>query len=179
MLCASSAVGCREFPVPAEADADLACGPAPSNCSIVHPTNETCGSTLCGEFYVCQCIEDLGEWAVTIYDCYCFDCTPVTQQHCEQGEKCGQLVESGDPFLAKTTCLPNGTRGDGDPCSFGEPGATTGFDDCVAGYHCNDGTCAQICAPESPDQCQGKGESCITDTYKFGDEFGVCAFEPR
>jgi len=57
-------------------------------------------------------------------------CDPVIQSGCEPGEKCSYLVESREPFLARTTCVPDGNAQLDGSCQFGEPGPSTGFDDC-------------------------------------------------
>ena len=61
-------------------------------------------------------------------------CNPVTQAGCEAGEKCAQLVQSDDPFLASTACVPDGSVTDGGACTRGAAGQATGYDDCVAGF---------------------------------------------
>ena len=67
-------------------------------------------------------------------------CNPVTQAGCEAGEKCAQLVESEEPFLARTACVPDGSVTAGGACTRGEAGAN-GYDDCVAGFDCLNGVC--------------------------------------
>jgi hypothetical protein len=103
-------------------------------------------------------------------------CNPVAQTGCAAGEKCGYLVESDDPFLARTTCLPDGTVPEGGDCVRGEAGAT-GFDDCVAGFHCRSGICAEICTI-NPDSCPVGAALCQRYNQTFEDDpngnIGVC-----
>ncbi len=107
-------------------------------------------------------------------------CNPVTQAGCEAGEKCAQLVESADPFLARTACVPDGTVAEGQACTRGEAGAATGFDDCAAGYDCTNGVCTEICDVGPPDGCRADGEAfgegsfCTLYEGLFTDEIGVC-----
>lgn len=116
-------------------------------------------------------------------------CNPVTQAGCEADEKCAQLVESGPteanpeaPFLAKTACVPNGTVPEGGACTRGEPGATTGFDDCVGSYSCISGVCSPICNVGPPDSCRVDGQPATEGSYctLFSDLFddidltGIC-----
>ncbi|MCP4446283.1 MAG: hypothetical protein GY811_13200 [Myxococcales bacterium] len=109
------------------------------------------------------------------------ECNPVTQAGCETGEKCAQLVESAEPFLARTTCVPgDGEVGEGNACTPGVPGAETGFDDCVAGYTCINSVCTEICDVGPPDGCRADGEAFGEGSYctlyegLFTDTIGVC-----
>ncbi len=107
-------------------------------------------------------------------------CNPVTQAGCATGEKCGQLVESEDPFLARTACVPDGSVTTGGACTSGAPGATTGFDDCVAGNECLNGVCTTICDTGPPDGCRsedeafGEGSYCTLFADLFTDNIGLC-----
>ncbi len=99
-------------------------------------------------------------------------CNPVTQAGCEADEKCAQLVESAPteanpdaPFLARTDCVPNGTVPEGGACTRGEPGATSGFDDCVGSYSCISGACSPICNVGPPDSCRVDGQSAAEGSY--------------
>jgi len=152
------------------------CGPMPVSCNADSPTCDG----RCGEFYYCDCNRDSGRWGETILDCWCFDCNPVTQSGCEAGEKCAQLVESAHPFLARTTCVPDGNMSEGSVCSDGEAGEATGFDDCLGGYDCTDGLCAEICDVGPPDGCRsdseafGEGSYCTIYDGLFANQTGVC-----
>ncbi len=108
-------------------------------------------------------------------------CNPVTQQGCEAGEKCGTLIESDMPVLARTACVPNGSVPPGGMCTVGDPGATTGFDDCEAeadqGFECVNGTCNEVCS-RSPNSCASG--ACVLFEGLFDDvgdgmSTGVCA----
>jgi len=108
-------------------------------------------------------------------------CNPVSQLGCGPGEKCAQVVESESPFLAHTTCVPNGDVEIGEPCEQGDPGPF-GFDDCEAGLACN-GICVGICSvgpPQSKQNCgDPQDESCVLFQNTFDDvgnsDIGLCA----
>lgn len=108
-------------------------------------------------------------------------CNPVTQQGCESGEKCASLIESADPVLVRTACVPNGTVEVGGACTVGEPGAN-GYDDCEAasgqGNECINGICTEVCST-SPNTC-GTGFVCVLfdglfDDVGDGGSTGACA----
>jgi hypothetical protein len=104
-------------------------------------------------------------------------CDPVQQTGCAEGEKCARLVISApDPFLARTDCVPDGDVAIGEACENGEPGETTGFDDCAAGGQCFNGLCLQICTG-SPETCS-EGFGCGFPVNFFDDidsaRVGVC-----
>lgn len=104
-------------------------------------------------------------------------CNPVTQTGCEAGEKCAQLVESEEPFLARTACVPDGDVEAGGECMRGEAGPM-GYDNCAAGLACN-GVCVAICNVPQQMGCSAD-ESCVlyTDTFDDvgdGSTVGLCA----
>lgn len=101
-------------------------------------------------------------------------CNPVAQTGCQADEKCSQLIESDNPFLARTTCVPDGNVPNGGMCMDGTPGPTTGYDDCAAGNLCTGGTCLEICT-QAPDSCP-QGEACVpyADTFDDLDGVGMC-----
>lgn len=101
-------------------------------------------------------------------------CNPIAQTGCQPGEKCSQLVESDAPFLAVTTCVPDGNVPNGGMCTEGTPGPNTGYDDCVAGNLCTGGECLEICG-QLPDSCPA-GESCVpfANTFDDLDNVGLC-----
>jgi len=108
-------------------------------------------------------------------------CNPVSQMGCDADEKCAQVVENIDPFLARTACVPAGPKKAGQMCESGEPGPM-GYDDCEAGLACN-GVCVGICSvgpPEQKQNCQTpKDESCVLFQNTFDDvgnmDVGLCA----
>jgi hypothetical protein len=106
-------------------------------------------------------------------------CNPVTQAGCDAGEKCAELVESEEPLLNRTTCVPNGTAAEGETCSRGAAGVETGFDDCVSGQSCLNGTCSPICSA-NPDSCReaseafGEGDYCTLFADLYSDNVGLC-----
>ncbi len=104
-------------------------------------------------------------------------CDPVTQEGCDDGEKCAQLlVAVGPPELNRTDCVPAGAVELGEPCELGAPGDATGFDDCVSGSQCVNGVCRPICS-SPPDTCD-EGFSCSFFVDLFDDimtaDVGVC-----
>jgi hypothetical protein len=80
-------------------------------------------------------------------------CNPTTQAGCDFGEKCGYILESEDPFLIRYACVPEGPALPGESCSRGLTGGC-GFDDCIAGFHCIENTCARLCNAGPPDSCR-------------------------
>ncbi len=171
------------------------CGKPPRQCSWGAPPgnydSSQCGSTQCGDWYECTCNRATESWSAIALDCFCSDppsaepCAPVAQTGCQDGEKCGQLVESSDPFLARTSCVPDGTMTEGQPCTQGEAGTATGYDNCSSGYHCSDNFCTRICS-EVPDTCRsddegfGDGAYCTKHVGIFDALIGLCesACEP-
>jgi hypothetical protein len=107
------------------------------------------------------------------------ECNPVTQAGCAGGEKCAQLVESNDPFLARTACVPEGGLLVGEDCTRCD-GGQGGYDDCSAGSHCLGGTCSEICDQGPPDSCRSASEGPFDGTYctpfadLFSDQVGLC-----
>lgn len=104
-------------------------------------------------------------------------CDPVNQTGCAEGEKCARLVISnGDPFLARTDCVPDGDVAVGDACEDGAPGETSGFDNCAAGGQCFNGLCHEICSG-APETCSD-GFGCGFPVNFFDDienpRIGVC-----
>jgi hypothetical protein len=79
-------------------------------------------------------------------------CNPITQQGCAEGERCTFVRFCVVPAGGQTDCVPDGTVEEGGACVAGIPGPDTGYDDCVRGAICVDGTCHSICAIE-PDTC--------------------------
>lgn len=102
-------------------------------------------------------------------------CDPVDQGGCDDGEKCGNRIESEDPLETVDECLPEGDVGVGEACDLvGEPEAGEGYDDCEAGLTCSLGECRAICEFEDGAACGGD-ERCVPVGSFFGDEIGFCA----
>ncbi|MCP4445042.1 MAG: hypothetical protein GY811_06815 [Myxococcales bacterium] len=107
-------------------------------------------------------------------------CNPVTQVGCQAGAKCAEVVVSEEPYLTQTTCVPDGTVTQGGACTKGAPGPSTGYSDCVAGYECIGGLCAEICTSaggdtcRTPDQGFGEGGYCTIYANLFSDDIGLC-----
>jgi hypothetical protein len=99
-------------------------------------------------------------------------CNPVTQTGCNSGDKCAQVVQSATPFVAQTTCVPNGVVAAGSACTAGAPGAT-GYDNCAAGLDCSGGVCSEICGQGPPDTCSGSSSGCVQFEDLFDDVAGV------
>lgn len=98
-------------------------------------------------------------------------CDPVSQTGCAIPYRCTQIVESAEPLLVRTLCVPDGSVGLGDACVVGALTAT-GFDDCAAGGYCLDGLCTEICA-EDPDSCVG-AQLCLPSPNVFDGGIGLC-----
>ncbi|MBT8491801.1 MAG: hypothetical protein KJO07_01965, partial [Deltaproteobacteria bacterium] len=72
-------------------------------------------------------------------------CNPVSQQGCAAGEKCASVNVQDTPRIVQTLCVPDGTVAEGGECATGEPGPTTGFDNCIGGGECVFGECRPVC----------------------------------
>jgi hypothetical protein len=89
-------------------------------------------------------------------------CNPLLTaglQGCDPGLKCTWIaVGAGTGQLG---CVADGTVATGGSCVRGTDGATTGFDNCVAGQICVAGTCTDICGFDGSAiaGCEG-GSSC-------------------
>ena len=106
-------------------------------------------------------------------------CLLLTQQGCEQGEKCANVVVSLSPLLHHTDCVPNGTVDLGGACDTCS-GNQLSYDNCRAGAHCREGVCKEICEL-SPDTCRtpetffDEGSHCQLYAGLFVDAtHGVC-----
>ncbi len=106
------------------------------------------------------------------------ECNPVAQTGCDPGDKCTWIVESADPYLAYTGCTTDGDKDLNEACTSPD----TGADDCMAGYYCLSGTCAEICntaAMRAQGSCPD-GYACGTYNQLFEDmgdgAVGICDF---
>jgi len=99
-------------------------------------------------------------------------CTPLPQLNCHAGEKCTFIVESREPYLGRTDCVPEGTVHEDGACTVNE---TTGYDDCAAGLFCAGGVCTEICSAETNASCD-PDESCTLDPAVFAEwsDVGLC-----
>jgi len=94
-------------------------------------------------------------------------CDPLTQTGCAAGEKCTNI---GNLAVSKVGCAPVGTAEVGCPCSLGQEGPFTGYDDCVAGSVCTSGpgasvgsrVCRPICGLQGAAPTCGGGTTCVT-----------------
>lgn len=100
------------------------------------------------------------------------ECNPVVNTGCGPNEKCSKLNQTDT--LARTTCVPDGTVERGGACEWGEPGATTGYDNCLATNYCRNGICREIC-DSAPDSCSSGNCVQIYNTFDETDGVGVCA----
>ncbi len=176
-------VGCGESDV--ERCGERPTGPAyPADSSY-----SECGISVCGGFYEYICHPGDTSWATYVQDCNCgpqtpqppsMVCNPVTQAGCSFGEKCASLVLTESPWLSQVACVPDGAETAGQPCSDGEAGQLTGYDNCTAGYDCFESQCRAICQ-RAPDSCDGTsqtdgalGEACASLGGHLGENAGVC-----
>lgn len=82
-------------------------------------------------------------------------CWPA-QDGCDRGLRCGRVIANANPLLSHLQCVPIGTVPVGGSCDTGTPGEHTGYDDCVPGAVCLNGTCERFC---------GAAADCAPDEY--------------
>ncbi len=104
------------------------------------------------------------------------DCDPVAQTGCAPGEKCAQRIVTVEPWLASTTCVPDGTLDANESCDP-DFASDSGYDECRAGLVCigfpgAKGACVPICDQSNP-SC-GDGE-CVGFFQLFDDHPGTGA----
>ncbi|HVV84762.1 MAG TPA: hypothetical protein VHE35_16970 [Kofleriaceae bacterium] len=118
-------------------------------------------------------------------------CDPLAapgHQGCDAGKKCSAVIlpashESMCPDNIVMGCVPAGDKAIGARCTWGPPGTTTGFDDCVAGALCaSDTTCRDVCGfGDGPDDACTGGLTCFPQAGRFEPEmggdpkYGICA----
>lgn len=83
-------------------------------------------------------------------------CDPITQAPCDTGQRCAWVRIT--PELGAARCVPSGAVAEGDPCTSGPDGETTGYDDCARGLTCASGVCREICSFSAPTPCGAEGE---------------------
>jgi hypothetical protein len=77
-------------------------------------------------------------------------CSLITQMGCASGRKCTWVhatdpdPATGDPGIGADSCVPNGTVELGGQCTY-RAAQDGGYDNCVRGTVCVDGTCKAIC----------------------------------
>jgi hypothetical protein len=86
-------------------------------------------------------------------------CDPATQAGCDAHQKCTWVTISLMPAVGNAACVPDGTAPIGAPCTQGPPGEATGYDDCVKGGICLNGSCVSLCTNSPNDTC-GTGLVC-------------------
>jgi hypothetical protein len=99
---------------------------------------------------------------------------------CGDGQKCTWVTISDDEQnpLGRIACVRDGDKPVGAACTMGDPGETTGFDDCVAGSYCLGGVCEEICTT-SPNSCPADS-FCSNYARLFtgtSPQLGVCDFK--
>jgi len=98
-------------------------------------------------------------------------CDPVLQVRCSDGEKCSWLRIDTPNNLGSLWCVPDGSVAAGDACEYGPDGESSGYDDCVAGAICIDGTCRAICSASS-DGCTAPS-TCVVHPEVFAGASGI------
>ncbi len=176
--------------VPSEPDAQTCIAPeinCGGNCIDPQSNPDFCGASTCED--PLSSGEDCGE-GFTCTDGSCAEfvceslggggsgsCNPVTQTGCAAGEKCAQIVENLEPFVARTDCVPEGGVPVGQSCSRCD--GELGYDNCAAGSHCSNGSCSEICNVGS-DTCRSGNEGPFEGSYctlfqgVFTDSIGLC-----
>ncbi len=99
-------------------------------------------------------------------------CNPVANTGCGPGEKCSKLNQTDT--LSRTTCVPDGDVPRDGMCEWGEPGPSTGYDNCEATNYCRNGICREIC-DSAPDSCSSGNCVQIFNTFDEAEGVGVCA----
>jgi len=72
-------------------------------------------------------------------------CNPLDHAGCAAGERCAWVRVSMLLGAGELRCVPAGPVAEGDACTVGPDGETTGFDDCARGLHCVSGACRRVC----------------------------------
>lgn len=104
-------------------------------------------------------------------------CDPIAQTGCATGEKCTWITIDSTNDLGNLGCAPDGAAATGEACTQGADGQTTGFDTCVHGDICINGSCEAVCTV-SPDSCDSS-TSCSVYTGLFtgaSPALGACDF---
>ncbi len=104
-------------------------------------------------------------------------CDPLAQLGCGDGQKCSYFIDSAEPLVGHTDCVPAGDLGDGAACTDAAH-TGTGYDLCASGLFCIDGSCTEICDREADDECDST-ESCtgVAGVFDDRDHVGLC--QPR
>lgn len=109
-------------------------------------------------------------------DAFAGPCDPINQTNCNAGEKCTWITIDQDTAEGVVGCVPDGTVPLAGACTRGPDGATTGFDDCVAGSYCIQGACQTICT-QAPDSCDANGSCTLyAGAFTSSGNMGTCAF---
>lgn len=92
---------------------------------------------------------------------------PAGQQGCLTGQKVAWVrIQDSPERLGKLVCVPEGPVFEGQACTFGPTGETTGYDDCYGGLVCSEGVCRDICYTLAE---PGSIQACAT---------GTCTLDP-
>jgi hypothetical protein len=92
-------------------------------------------------------------------------CSPSATMDTCADDRCGLVVKLADPYYAHVDCVPVGDRAVGESCSID----ADGYDDCVEGAGCHEGTCRAWCW--TANEC---GQQTCTPIPLITDGFGVC-----
>ena len=87
-------------------------------------------------------------------------CDPLLQTNCNAGEKCSWIIDQDNPPIAHIGCAPDGTIASGQQCSPPVAGPL-GFDACVKGSVCHEGTCEAICDHDGGLPACGAMQACV------------------
>lgn len=175
---------------PPDAEVPL-CQPGFIECGVacIDPLTDGnfCGATTCSDDatdgIVCEEGSECdGSGGCAVFACptgsFTATCDPVLQTGCQAGEKCARIVESAAPFLARTTCLPEGQVKAGGGCTT--CGTLPEWDNCEAGAACVAGLCRTTCTFGTSGSCRdgteafNEGEYCDFAEEGFGGSVGFC-----
>ena len=96
-------------------------------------------------------------------------CNVLTQTGCTRGQKCTWVRDNeAMPPLGHIGCVPIGSVAIGSGCAYLTTGICIGYDDCVMGAICIDGTCRAICDQNGGAPSCGSGFACAVTSGVFG-----------
>lgn len=88
-------------------------------------------------------------------------CDVFAQTGCATSEKCTWIVDSATANLGHVGCAQAGAVAAGAACTFSNADHS-GFDNCVAGDYCIDGSCETVCDPQAAGSACDALHSCGT-----------------
>ena len=122
------------------------------NCGATDCRSDDTDGVVCTGDQMCEdgaCVEFACQTQANFFH---LSCNPVNNAGCDFGSKCAQLVESVDPFLSLTICVPDGYADVGEACRMCDESGL-GYDNCKAGSACGGGICREFCS-RTPDSCR-------------------------